>query len=137
MARLLVCVKGEKKGRPVVAFPDKHVFGRMEDFEEFTKSREAKDWPGDFVIVDTDMPLEEAQALCEEVVEYGEPVPHENPAFEGETYTPATIKHNSRGLIDYESLERREPGSGRDTLNTIKKIARDAAAVRAATTERQ
>lgn len=96
-------------GDVVTVRPDGHVWGRMESLAVWlAEGRARADWPGGFAVVTIpDLPDNEARGLAEETK-----------GAEG-----VMTRRRSRKL-DYASLERREPGSGRDTLNTEGRITR-------------
>lgn len=100
----------------------------MEDYERHPERYgDHSLWPDDFVIIDCpEIPIEEAE-------QYSQPKIIETPGTDpdiGEATVNQTLVHVHAGSMDYASLERRSPP--RDTLNTIRKITREAIAVRAA-----
>ncbi len=103
MARLLVMASGERKGQISVAKPDGHVWGAMEDKAQYqVKHGNVDGWPDTYVIVDlVGMTIEEATALADPVVTYKD---GEIDPIDGLPKQIATIHHNSRGLVDFESM---------------------------------
>lgn len=120
MARLLISTKPHQKGKIIHVLPNDGVFGYMEDFERFSIKYPERTWDSKLVIVDLPkMPVEEAQALVEADMDE-EVIDQET----GEVIKERVIRYTHKGVVDYESLERRADPE-RKTLDTIKKIERD------------
>lgn len=101
------------KGDVVGVFPDDHVFGRMESLKTWlSEGRKAEDWPGKFAVVRMEgLSIRDAQAWLEE--EYSA------------IHVDAGVMLRRRThKVNYVPLERRAPGSGRDTLNTEGELIR-------------
>lgn len=123
MASLLIrTVNGENPqrymdGDVVAVVPDDHVWGRMESLVVWVKEGNAPElWPGKFVIVTLpDLSVAAArQYVAEETLLDGQN------SVMGKRRTHA---------VDYRLMERRDPLSGRDTLNLDKQITRNYAEV--------
>lgn len=130
MACLLIrTVNGENAqrymdGDVVMVRADDHVFGRMESLKVWlAEGRKAEHWPGGFAVVRLDgLSVEEATAYLEEKTEtvIGVAIKDGEPEF---APMERTVRRRNFTL-DYQALERRSPGSGRDTLRTEKDILR-------------
>lgn len=131
MVRFLCIAKGVRKGEVSVAMPDGHVFGRMEDYDQYVAHFGSdKGWPDSFVIVDVpDMTVEEGETLSRPAVHFE---PGNDPlAPEAKL---EIIDHIHAAVIDFEPLERFT--DSRETLVSHRKIARDRLAVLAMTVQR-
>lgn len=133
MARLLVIASGERKGQISVARPDGHVWGAMEEKRQYQRKHGNVDrWPDTFVIVDLEgMTVEEATALADPVVTYRD---GEIDSIDGRPKRIATIHHNSRGLVDFDSMAGTPERS--DELTVDRRVRRQVADVRQYITER-
>lgn len=135
MARLLINVRHHMHD-VIVSMPDDHEFGVMEDYEKYVaKFGSDEGWPGDYVIVDCpeDQENPEKGMTVAEGLAYSDPdvtvKEIDDLDIPGAKRDASIVNHTHAGQIDPDPLERRLPGSGRDTLRTIKKITRDKAAV--------
>ncbi len=123
MAKILVrTVDGENAlrymaGDPVIVVPDDHIWGRAESLEVWlAEGRDATEWPGGFAIVE--MPGVAPETLVDLIAE--------------QCNGNGAMTRRRKKTIAYNALERRQPGSGRDTLRTLARISRAAADVAAA-----